>query len=340
MGSVVPVAPTLPVRVFPELAVVHGIAPDDFEMAAALARHLASSSAGARIEHLDQESVDRRRVQGLLGPASAILRVQTRIIETTRTSFATEPETVCMGATCQTHRRTTMRDIPVVIATLVLHVSEGRSGRALQEMRLREREEGGDALAMRLRVLERLRRQAIGNIDISQRELRIELLESSAPDVRAALVLIRAGRFEEGRITLERIVNRTDFQKRTSRERARILFDLGQARRLTMRDVPVSERDEEHLDSARQSITLALGIYPEAVFARAIEQLEEERLARFRMRAHHDAMAHNFTLDRQRIVPMPPPGYRDASAFFTEHPPFELNSDNPFRLLAESVSAP
>jgi hypothetical protein len=340
VGSVVPIAPTLPVRVFPELAIVHGTEPDDFEMAAALARHLTSSSADARVEHLDQEAVDRRRSQGLLGPASAILRVQTRVIETTRTSFATTPETVCTGATCQTYRRTTMRDVPVVIATLVLHVSEGRSGRVLQEMRLRERDEGHDVLAMRLRVLDRLRRQAIGSIDIGQREVRIELLESSVPDVRAALAQIRAGRLDEGRIALERIVNRTDFQRRTPRERARILFNLGQARRLVMRGVPVSDADDERLDSAHQAITLALGIYPEAVFARAIVQLEEERVARSRMRAHSEAMAHNFTLDRERIVPIPPQGYRDASAFFTERPPFELNSENPFRRLPEPDQAP
>ena len=38
--------PELPLRVFPEVAVVHGTAPEDYEVAEALARHLASSEGG------------------------------------------------------------------------------------------------------------------------------------------------------------------------------------------------------------------------------------------------------------------------------------------------------
>lgn len=340
VGSAVPIAPTLPVRVFPELAIVHGTEPDDFDLAAALARHLALSSADARIEHLDRETLDRRRVQGLLGPASAVLRVETRVVETTRTSFATEPETVCTSSSCQTHRRTTLRDVPVVIATLFLQVSEGRSGRVLQEVRIRERDEGLDVFSMRLRVLDRLRQQAIGSIDIGQRELRIELLDSSDAQVRSALQAIRDGQIGHGCAVLERVVSHPNFRRRTPREQARILFDLGQTRRLALRNLPVSESDDERLDAARDALQRALGIHPEAEFARAIDQLEEERSARFRMRAHAEATAHNFRIDRERTAPAPPPGYRDPSTPFAENPPFELNSETPFRLVAEPARRP
>ncbi|MDQ3036258.1 MAG: hypothetical protein M3Y87_27910, partial [Myxococcota bacterium] len=61
VAALVPVPPELPVRVFPELAIVHGTTPDDLDVADALARHLGASSAGTRVEHLDQDALDARR---------------------------------------------------------------------------------------------------------------------------------------------------------------------------------------------------------------------------------------------------------------------------------------
>lgn len=312
VGALVPVAPELPVRVFPQLAVVHGTAPDDLEVADAIAAHLRASGTGTRVEHLDEDALEARRARGSFGPASAVLQVGTRVLETTRASFVTRPETVCTAYGCQTYRRTMVQDLPVVVGVLVLRVSEGRSGRLLQELRLQEREEGSDALAMRLRVLQRLRQRALTTIDPGERQVHVELLDVGDPEVRAAIDAIQAGHAHEGRVALERVVARPGFASRSSQQRARVLFDLGQARRLESRGGPI-EAEEERLETAEETIRSALRVHPEAVFAQALEQIAEERTARARLRAQAEAASHNFALDRQPTMPEPPPGYREAA---------------------------
>lgn len=310
--ALVPVPPDLPVRVFPELAVVYGTAPDDLAVSDALARHLAASSDGARVAHLDEHALDARRANGRFGPASAVLRVDTRVLETTRPAFVTHPETVCTAYGCQTYRRTTVEDRPVVVATVVLRVFEGRSDRLLQELRLEEREEGSDALSMRLRVLTRLRERVISSVDPGQRQVRIELLDVDDGEVRAALEALRGGHVLEARAALERITEREGFERRPAAVRARVLFDLGQARRLDARVVP-PDLEEARLAEAEATIRLALRTHPEAVYARALDQIEEERTARARMRAHADATTHNFALDRAGgALPEVPRAYREA----------------------------
>lgn len=318
VGAMVQVPPELAVRVFPEVAVVPGGAPEDLEVADALADHLAlaapgdAARGGARVSRIDEAGLDRRRANGRFGPACAVLRVETRVIETSRPTFVSQPETVCTAWGCQTYRRTVMQDLPVVMGTVVLRVFEARTDRLLQELRLEEREEGSDSLAMRLRVVERLRRRAVGAVDPGHVEVRVELLEVADGEASAALRALREGHPREAREALERIVRRHDFESRALEVRARLLFDLGQAERLEARVLPDPEQ-EAALARAEDTLRRALRARPEEAFARALSQIAEERAARERMQAHRAAASHNFALDRSPSVPPPPPGYADGT---------------------------
>jgi hypothetical protein len=311
--AVVRVPPQLPVRVFPEIVVVAGIEREDVEVADALADHLRATGA-ARVERLDEERLEARRVAGDLGPAAAVVRVQTRVLETTRPTFVSRPETVCTTWGCSTMRRSVVDDVPVTLGRVVLRVSEGRSGRPLQVLAIDEREEGNDPLAMRLRVVTALRRRAIAAVDTGEQQVAIELAEVDDPEVRAALAAIPRGHPSEARAALERIVARSDFASRAVEVRARIIFDLGQARRLEARQDGGSDLDvAERLAESERAIRDAMRLHPEPPYGRALAQIEEERRARARMRAHEAAASHNFALDEGTAVPEPPPGYREAS---------------------------
>jgi hypothetical protein len=315
VGSLVELPPELPVRVFPEVAVVPGTAPEDLDVADALARHLAAGAFGgledARVVRLDDLGLERRRERGSFGPASAVIHVRTRVIESVRPTLFTRPETVCTAWGCSTIRRTVVEDFPVVMGRVVLRVTEGRSGRLLQELALEEREEGADTLSMRLRVVERLRRRVLGAVDPGQRQVGIELLDVDDPEVRAALEAVRAGHPSEARTRLERLVAREGFAQQPPELRARVLFDLGQVRRLDAREAS-EELQESVLARAEEELRESLRLHPAPEYARALSQLSEERAARARMRAHRAAASHNFALDRTPALPAPPPGYEDA----------------------------
>lgn len=307
LRATVEVPPELPVRVFPEVVVVPGTAPEDLEVADALARHLAAS-AGLRVVRLDEEALERRRASGTLGPASAVLRVDTHVLETTRAGFASRPETVCTTWGCSTVRRTVMEDLPVVVGRVALRVHEARSDRLLQELRVEERDEGADPLSMRMRIVDRLRQRVIGAVDSGERSLDLELVDVDDSEVRAALEALRAGHCHEARVALERVVERESFESLPADVRARVLFDLGQARRLDAR-AATEEQAEAVLREAEETIRESIRLHPDAVFARALAQLAEERAARERMRAHRAATSHNYALDRAPPVPDAPPGY-------------------------------
>ncbi|AKF06515.1 hypothetical protein [Sandaracinus amylolyticus] len=301
--------PELPIRVFPEVAIVHGTAPEDFDVADALAHHLAASARdGLRVEHVDEDGLERRRANGSFGPASAIIRVDTHVVETARPSFLSRPDTVCTTWGCNTVRRSVVEDLPVVVGRVMLRVSEARTDRLLQELTIEEREEGSDPLSMRMRIVERLRRRVIGAVDPGERQLDVELVDVDDAEVRAALQAVREGHPREALATLERVVSRRTFEQRSDEQRARVMFDLGQARRLAARASGEPDVDSR-LEVAERTIRDALMLHPEATFARALTQLREERAARERMRAHRAAASHNFALDRGPAVPPAPPGY-------------------------------
>lgn len=324
VSVVVPVPPDLPVRAFPEIIVILEGLPEEIEVAEAIAAHLAASAGSSRIERLDEARLAMRRAQGALGPASIVLHVEVRMVESLRSSWTTRPETVCGPWGCATQQRTVMIDVPQIDATAVLHVSEARSGQPLQDLPLREHDESGDAIGMRMRALMRLRERAIAAIDPGRVVLAIELAPVDDAAVRAALDAIRGGHPGEARRALERIAARDDFGARRAEDRAKILFDLGQARRLEARTgegLGEVER-EARLGESEEAIRGAIRIDPQPIYARALAQIDEERQAAARMRTLEEAASHNFALQRggssggelpPESVPEPPPGYGDTT---------------------------
>jgi hypothetical protein len=311
--TTVPVPPTLPLGVYPEIAVVPGAAPEALELAQAIASHLAVSTL-SRVERIDAVRFQTLRREGLLGRAAVVLHVDTRMLETTRPSFRTRPQTMCGPWGCTTQPRVFVDDIPVVVATLVLRVEEARSGRLLQELVLEEREEGVDPWALRVRVVDRLRRRAMDALDPGERVVEIELAAVDDPEVAAALDALRVGHVTEARSSLDRIVARDGFARRAPEVRAKILFDLGQARRLEARAPGISASEwEARLAEAERAIREALRLQPEAMYARALQQIAEEREARARFRAQAEAASYNFSLDGATGVPDPPPSYQSLS---------------------------
>lgn len=309
----VPLPPEVPVRAFPEIVVVvegHG---ESAEIADALARHLAASARSSRIERLDEIALGNRS----LGPAAIVIRIDVRVLESLRPTWVTRPQTVCGPWGCTTQDRTTMSDVAVVDAEVVLEVSEGRSGRVLQELRLREREENADVIGMRLRAIARLRARVIAAVEPRSIVLDVEFEPVDDAEVRAALEAIRAGHPGQARRALERVLEHDGFASRDVEERAKILFDLGQARRLEARaEASLSAQERaQRIEEAAGAIRAAIRLDPRAPYARALEQIEAEREAAERMRALEEAALHNFALDRgEPTVPAPPSAYTSEGA--------------------------
>jgi hypothetical protein len=304
--SVVTLPAELPLHVFPELGIVPGADADDDALATALAAHLRASTP-SRVEVIDETSLEQRRADGRIGPAAGIVRVRTSLAESSRPGFEVVPETVCGAYGCYTEQRRVVVDVPVVLGRLVLRVIEAREERVLQELVLEEREEGSDPIAMRLRVLDRLRARALAAVGPRRSEVEVELALVDDPALRGALDALRAGRAAEAREALHQLASGPAFERRSTEDRARILFDLGQAQRLEARS---SADPDAGLARAAETIREAIRTQPEALYARALEQLTAERDARARLRAVQDAAEHNFALDRSPTLPDVPPGYR------------------------------
>lgn len=319
VDAVVSLPPELPLRAFPEIIVMIDGLRDEHDIAEGVAAHLTASATGSRVLRLDEDQLHALRERGQLGPAAVILRVRTRVIESTRPSWIVRPETVCGPWGCRTEQRRLLIDIPVIEAIALLRVHEGRTGRMLQELPLRERDDGNDPLGMRLRAMMRLRARAIAALDPGQVRVSIELEPVDDDAVRAALEAIRTGHPAEARQALERIATHDGFESRAVDDRARILFDLGQARRLEARAAhALTEAEREaRLVEAERSIRGAIHLRPREVYARALAQIAEERQARERMRALEEAASHNFALAAGtggEAVPAPPPSYEGATA--------------------------
>lgn len=301
----VPVPPRLAVRVFPEVIVVSGRTPDEVGLADGIVAHLARSGRG-RIERVSTQELALRQASGAFGPATAILAIEARVQER-----LAQPTQDRGSAWCRTER--CWGDAIVVVdATLRLRLSEARSGRVLQEIELRERDGSADASRRRGRALDRLRAGAIAALDPTQVAVTLFLVDVDDPEVRAAVALLRDGEPRRARRTLDRVVRHASFAERAPSERARVLFDLGQALRLEARD---DARNAAHvLDAAERILRRAALLDPGRLYLDAVTQVVTEREAEQRMRDIDDATHANFAVALPAEVPRPPLGYGYATA--------------------------
>lgn len=295
----------VPVRAFPRILVTSAEDPESRDLALAVARHLELGRSA--VDRLDREAIDRMRAEGQIGRATAVLELRTTMSQRSQAAWGRDDNLDCGPLGCLESPHRTVRAVPVLSARVLVIVADGPSGRPLQRVQLSEEERGADLLAMRMRVLERLAAQTMALVDQRIERVPVHLYPVDVPEVREAIATLRDGRWHEGRAQLEAFVDSPRFEALPSDQRARVLYDLGQARRFDG-TLPAERRFRE----ARSALRAAVRLVPVPLYAQAIAELEEHRQSRAMVRVQREAMAHNFALPTQSDddSPLPPQRYQ------------------------------
>lgn len=295
----------VPVRAFPRIIVTSSEEAEAERLADAVAQHLVVSR--SRVRRMSQAEVDAARERGDLGRATAVVSVAVAVSSRLRAQWARRREMTCGPLGCTDTNRPYLRNVPLIVGSASIRVIHGPSGRVLQRENVSDEEAGLDDVGARLRVLERLGERVLALLDQRTELVAVELVPVDLPRVRGALDAIREGRWAEGRRVLERFVEAQSFSTLPSETRARVLYDLGLARRFD-RELPHDARFELAADALRAAVRLQ----PEARYARALEALDEHRQSRAEVVRQRNAMAHNFALlaNPEGDVPEPPASYR------------------------------
>lgn len=302
-GTVVRPA-AVPLRAFPHILVVRGSGEESREVAEQLAAHLGGSRSEVRTPTAEEVAALRER--GALRPGTVVVAVDAELFQEDRPTWGRRDMMDCGPVGCVETQRPAMQSTPVVIGRVRLTVTDGPSGRALQREDLVEEEVGPDVLGSRLRVLERLGERTTSLVDQRAEPVRVELLHVDAPEVRRALELIARGQWAHGASALQAFAESTAMDALPPDARARVLYDLGQARRFDP-SLPPEERDAR----ASEALRAAVRTVPDARYAAAIVELSAHRRSRALVRAQEEARTHNFRLASDAgAVPEPPASYR------------------------------
>jgi len=307
--STLSVPPELALRVFPEVYLVADGDAASTSLARALATHLGTSP-GLRVEMVGASQLRALLAAGRIGAAAAVVHVEAHLADSTVGGLVQRHEPVCGPWGCTYQRRTVLVDVPVVRARASLRVRTALGDRVLEQRTFTLEESGGDPLTLALRAQAQLERVATQTIDPALREVQVELLPSGQVPVTTALEALREGRVEVAVATLEGLVANDSFTDLSASDQATILFDLGQARRLSAAVAP--DTDARRLDRAEEALRRAIMLRPEPTLALALEQLDAEREARRLAEAYAQAAAHNFSLAAS-AVPEPPSSYREGA---------------------------
>ena len=306
---------TLSVRAFPQIYVVSAEDPDSRTVADRLATHLAErpGAAGARLQvrRTTSQRLAAWRASGGVARVSVVLHVEVIVDEDQRPDFNSRPSTVCGPGGCYLATRAFPPDIPTLRARAQIRVEDGPTGRALQETSVEARDEGSDPLSMRGRAVLELAERAAALVDGGARAVEVALVQLDELPARRAITQLELGRWADGAARLSRLVAAPGFARRTPRDRAAILFDLGQALRFSGSE---DESAIPRLDRALESLRAALRLDPRALYAEALQDLERQRRDLALSTEQRAAAAHNFALARDTppVVPAVPPGYRDT----------------------------
>jgi hypothetical protein len=305
----------VPVRTFPRIYVASGPRRHEIRFAEEMAAHLRSGGR-ARVRRVDADDVETMRAGGSIPTPSVVMRLDLDFDEGSRPEWMSRPETVCGPLGCYTTTRTRMVDVPIVLAELRIEVEDGPSGRVLQRTAVEAREEGNDYELMRRRVADELLRRAERMVDQRIDEVQVRLLGADVPEVTTAIEAIDRGEWQRGRALLEQVIEDDAFDRLPAAVRARVLYDLGLARRFdpsTMEDVGA------HFRAAESALREAVRLDPDERYARALEELRAHRRQVEILIEQRAAAAHNFSLverrpdpggERPEGLPTPPPGYR------------------------------
>ena len=308
---------TMPLRAFPVVLVASGYEPESIALAQQLVRHLNAGEQEAR--RVSQDDLEPMRLRGEIPAASVVVLLELSFQEHTGTRFSTRPETVCGPAGCYQRNRTEAYDVPTLDARVRLTVFDGPSAQVLQRLSFDVTEEGRGYGRMRERALAGLSQRLVRLVEPRVEDVRVKLLDVEVPAVRAALEAIRGGDWREGRVRLERAVRSEAVRALEAPLRARVFYDLAQARRFD----PVSrERDlERHFEAAEVPLRRAIRLDPDPRYDAALRELRRHREQLALHRAQQEAAEHNFRLGRAQPapqaesaddlgpVPPPPPAY-------------------------------
>src|SRR5690606_24563446 len=109
-------------------------------------------------------------------------------------------------------------------------VRDGPTGRVLQRARVVARSERMRFERLRARVMARLRARLLARFDVRRERVAVDLLEvESVPEVDRAVAAAAAGDWARARNSLERLARNA--RGLEPEQRARLLYNLGQARR-------------------------------------------------------------------------------------------------------------
>jgi hypothetical protein len=297
----------IPLRSFPRIWLARGHLPEETAFVEGLAAHLATlGDAAVRIVDIDE--LEPARVAGNIPPATVVVLSAIDFREGTETRWTSRPQTTCGAIGCYTTRRSYAYDVPTLRAQLSLTVYDGPTAHVEQRVHLPAREEGREYATMRRRAVTALLDKTKTLVEQRHEIVDVHLYEVDVESVRDAISVLEAGDWTRGRAMLERAVKTQEVRALPREERARAIFDLGQARRFD----PSTQGDlGRHFAAAERALAFALRLHPTSTYERALLDLRAHRHSVELARAQEEAAEHNYRVGEG--IPEPPPAYGDRN---------------------------
>ena len=296
----------IPLRAHPEIWIAIGGLPEEELLSATVSADLTQGETEVRQVHIDQ--LEPARLAGRIPPGSAVVIFEIEFDESTVTRWGSRPDTLCGPAGCYTTTRSYAYNVPAVGVTLKLTVYDGPSAQVKHRMTLRERDSGRDFDDLRNRSVMRLAERVRILVSRRREDVDVELLDVDHPMVERALRTLREGDWPRGRAILEEVPNSTGWRALDRPTRARILYNLGQARRF---DPSTMENAPRHFRAAKSALSAAARLDPNPVYQQALEDLALDRARSERLRRQDQNAARNFATRRDApSLPPVPETYR------------------------------
>ena len=302
----------IPLRTFPHIFVASGPQLAEIQLSQALVDHLRDGQ--RHVQRVERAELEHMRARGAIPLASVVVIVELDQRRINQTRFQTRPETVCGPAGCYTRNRTDAFDVPTLHGRLRVTVHEGPSARVLQRVSEAVSEEGYGWARMESRIVQRLLRTITRMVDARTERVAVQLLRVDVPEVERAIAEIGDGRWRRGRVRLERAARTDDVRELDDVVRARVLYNLGIARRFD--PVTIRRDPQRHFRSAEASLQAAIRLDPDPLYDRALRELQAHRQQVSMLHEQREAAEHNYRLrdastgsGNTDVLPTPPPGY-------------------------------
>ena len=317
------VPPQVPLRSFPRVLVTSGHDPLEIMLAQELVRHLSADIEAWRV---DRDRLEHMRIRGDIPAASLVVLLEVHSREGVEVETTSRPETVCGASGCYNRTRYDDFNVPTLRATAVVTVYEGPTARVLQRVHIEARERGRTLEAMQERILARLLTDVRQLVDSRSEQVEVRLLPVDLPGVSEALALIEAGSWREGRVGLETAAQSAAAAALGRGDRARLLYDLGIARRFD--PVTAQEDSASHFAAAEAALRKAVQLDPRERYADALARLRAHRRATVDAARQREAAERNFSLEHHAEAPEPPPAV-DVEGEIPPPPPPGYDDESP-----------